>query len=443
LSDYKKELNIADILSAKRREKGVTQDEVAEFIGVSKASVSKWETGLSYPDITFLPVLASYFDISIDTLMGYSPKLNDAEVNRLYEKLSSEFANAPFEEVITECAALIKKYYSCELLLLKMAQLYINHANLAGSKERANELLMTAGELCERVRLMSQDASIIGRAEVFEALCRLLIGEPQKVFEVLGNSVKPRVSGSSLIAQAYRAIGDVDRAKEVIQTEMYQDLMGVFGELLSYIQVNADNFDVALSAFNRAEKLAEMWNLRRLNPNSMAQLYVFGARIFLLAGKPEEAVATLKKYVDVCVCGFFPPKPRGDAFFDKIDNWLNANTDSVPRSDVIIKESMLNDVLLDPVFESLRELPEYVKLVKNCAILSEVIMTEQIIQYMPFLIPLAVIQIGLMLAAVIHILRHNNFRVGNKAIWLVVSILVNTVGPVLYFVIGREENAGN
>lgn len=47
------ELNIAKTLILKRKEKGITQDELANYIGVSKASVSKWETGQSYPDITF------------------------------------------------------------------------------------------------------------------------------------------------------------------------------------------------------------------------------------------------------------------------------------------------------------------------------------------------------------------------------------------------------
>lgn len=66
-----KEINISKILVAKRKGKGVTQDELVEYIGVSKSSVSKWETGQSYPDITFLPQLAAYFNISIDELMGY------------------------------------------------------------------------------------------------------------------------------------------------------------------------------------------------------------------------------------------------------------------------------------------------------------------------------------------------------------------------------------
>lgn len=66
-------------------------------------------------------------------------------------------------------------------------------------------------------------------------------------------------------------------------------------------------------------------------------------------------------------------------------------------------------------------------------------MIEQLVQYLPFIIPLAVIQLGLMLTAVIHIMRHDNYRVGSRALWLVVSLFINIIGPVLYLVIGRGD----
>ena len=57
-----KEINIARTIINKRKEKGLTQDELANYIGVSKAAVSKWEIGQSYPDITLLPQLAAFFN---------------------------------------------------------------------------------------------------------------------------------------------------------------------------------------------------------------------------------------------------------------------------------------------------------------------------------------------------------------------------------------------
>ena len=70
-----KEINIAKMIAKKRKEKKMTQDELAKYLGVSKAAISKWETGQSYPDITFLPILASYFNVSIDELIGYEPQM--------------------------------------------------------------------------------------------------------------------------------------------------------------------------------------------------------------------------------------------------------------------------------------------------------------------------------------------------------------------------------
>ena len=58
-----KEIHLGRVLSENRRRKGVTQDELAEFMGVSKAAVSKWETESTYPDILLLPRLAAYFDL--------------------------------------------------------------------------------------------------------------------------------------------------------------------------------------------------------------------------------------------------------------------------------------------------------------------------------------------------------------------------------------------
>jgi len=50
--------------------KNLTQEEVAEYLGITPQTVSKWERGESYPDITFLPALANIFETSVDLLLG-------------------------------------------------------------------------------------------------------------------------------------------------------------------------------------------------------------------------------------------------------------------------------------------------------------------------------------------------------------------------------------
>ena len=58
---------------------------------------------------------------------------------------------------------------------------------------------------------------------------------------------------------------------------------------------------------------------------------------------------------------------------------------------------------------------------------------------LPLIIPLAVIQIGLMVAALIHIFTHNTYKAGNRVLWVIICLCVNTIGPILYFVIGKGD----
>lgn len=65
---------------------------------------------------------------------------------------------------------------------------------------------------------------------------------------------------------------------------------------------------------------------------------------------------------------------------------------------------------------------------------------EQIMEFLPFLIPLVIVQFGLLGYAIYHILTHNTYKRGNRTLWLIVVIvLMNYVGPILYFLLGKEE----
>ncbi|MCM1038850.1 MAG: helix-turn-helix domain-containing protein [Ruminococcus sp.] len=63
------EVKIGEIIKERRAVKGISQETLASVCGVSMQAVSKWENGQSCPDITFLPLLAEYFQISIDYLL--------------------------------------------------------------------------------------------------------------------------------------------------------------------------------------------------------------------------------------------------------------------------------------------------------------------------------------------------------------------------------------
>lgn len=88
----KMEMKLGSTIKRLRIEQGITQEGLAEYMGVSFQAVSKWETNTTMPDITLLPKLAVFFGVSIDALFSIN---NDDELERIdfilsHEKLTDE-----------------------------------------------------------------------------------------------------------------------------------------------------------------------------------------------------------------------------------------------------------------------------------------------------------------------------------------------------------------
>ncbi len=64
-------IKINEQIAFLRKQKGLTQEELAGALGVTNQAVSKWESAQCCPDIQLLPLIADYFGVSIDELMGH------------------------------------------------------------------------------------------------------------------------------------------------------------------------------------------------------------------------------------------------------------------------------------------------------------------------------------------------------------------------------------
>lgn len=91
-------MNIGKKIKKLRRQRGVTQQQLANSIGISFQAVSKWENNIALPDITLAPVLASYFGVTMDELFENNLKEieDDVEhiVNEAYESRESDSAKS-------------------------------------------------------------------------------------------------------------------------------------------------------------------------------------------------------------------------------------------------------------------------------------------------------------------------------------------------------------
>ncbi|ARF14414.1 MULTISPECIES: PLDc N-terminal domain-containing protein [Sporosarcina] len=63
-------------------------------------------------------------------------------------------------------------------------------------------------------------------------------------------------------------------------------------------------------------------------------------------------------------------------------------------------------------------------------------------EYLPFLIPLIILQLGLAIFSAIHVIRHPHYRFGNQVMWLLIVLLIQFIGPLIYFVFGRGDHNG-
>ena len=282
-----KEINIAKTLVSKRKEKGITQDELAEYVGVSKASVSKWETASSYPDITILPQLATYFNISVDELIGYEPQMAKNDIKKLYRRFSSDFSKKPFDDVIAEIHEVIKKYYSCFPLLLQMVILLLNHYMIAEDKNKQDDILAEILELCVRIKNESDDLWLSKQANSIQATALLILQRPVEVIELLGEDIRPLFNEDELLATAYLRQGKIQKANEVLQIGIYQHVLNLVNFLVNYLYINSSDPDKFEIIHTRLDTIIKTFEFDNLSPNAVLQMQLILAQTYAMQGNAE------------------------------------------------------------------------------------------------------------------------------------------------------------
>ena len=106
-----------------RKERELTQETLANFLGVSYQSISKWERGDSFPDITLLPSIASFFDVTTDELLGIEKTRKEEKIQNYideYEALYYKDTPKAFEIIdITEDVRKMREFLSDFRLIIR------------------------------------------------------------------------------------------------------------------------------------------------------------------------------------------------------------------------------------------------------------------------------------------------------------------------------------
>lgn len=349
-----------------RKELRLTQDDLASYLGVTKASVSKWETGQSYPDIELLPRIASYFDVTVDSLMGYEPQMSKAGIAREYARLCAVFASEPFSQAHAQCQELVRDYYSCYPLLVQVVTLYINHANLAEADDRT-ALFDESLDICRRIRRNSSSSADVKMAEALEASVLLMMGNPQDAIDLLSDTVEFDVGADLLVANAYGALGQVDEADKVLQSALFQSLAIDTNRLAQLALLHVSDREKLETIHQRTLALIAAFDFESVFINCAAVHLTF-AMAYLVGGDSSAALDCLEDYERSCRKLEFPLQLHGDDFFDKLESWIeeaSAIGTSLPRDESLIKESLVKSVVANPSFAALEDEPRFKRIVAS------------------------------------------------------------------------------
>lgn len=120
-------MKINQIIRKKQKELSLTQEQIADFLGVSTPAVNKQEKGSTYPDITLLPALARLLKIDLNTLMSFNDDLTDIEIENFVNEIDKTVQEQDYDTTFQNAINKIHEYPTCEKLIYSVI-LYLEGA---------------------------------------------------------------------------------------------------------------------------------------------------------------------------------------------------------------------------------------------------------------------------------------------------------------------------
>ena len=185
-------LSIGENIKRLRRERDITQEQLAEIFNVSCQTISRWETDSSYPDIEMLPVIADFFNTTVDKLMGTDEMLVRNKVDKYLYDYKLAISQGDVYECIRIAREGVKEFpNNYELLNKLMDALFISGDSDGGIsewKENMEKYDAEITELGERIMKYCTDQDIRLEATIrlaFNHCEQGRIKEGRRIYETL------------------------------------------------------------------------------------------------------------------------------------------------------------------------------------------------------------------------------------------------------------------
>ena len=365
-----------------RNRDGVTQDALAEALGVTGQAISKWENESGYPDIEYITPIANFFNVTIDQLFGHDRSESENMINEYCEKLDELHRNwADVNTRIDLARQALAEFPAEEKLLVRLATalwekwsddasdecfLFVDGKTVYNfDKVRATEGWEEPAQIMEKLLATSIDDKI--RSECRDILIRLYgnIGEKEKVYKL--SEYCPDCKAANLFA-AFNGIYEKE-ARENSQI-LLQDAL-----LKLRVHLPRQTKDLTLKA-KTIEKTIELHKFVFDDGNyaflhvKMEHLYIDYADVLLQQERFDEVFSALENACDHA--------KKFDAYLDKLHKegevgYTSTFTDSLKdySKDVYATKALpelLNITLLDQndiFYKKLHDDQRFIDLVKR------------------------------------------------------------------------------
>lgn len=244
-------MKINEIIRTRRTAQGLTQEALAQLLGVSAPAVNKWEKGLNYPDITLLPALARALGVDLNTLLSFQDDLTPEEIGRFSEQVTIVAQEQGCAAAFQLAREKMQEFPSCDLLTYTMAPLLEGILNLFPPKEEEAEPFR------QEILQLYQRAANSHDPQISQWACALLAGryiaqdqleQARPLLEQLPQSHKNK---QLLQASLARKEGDIAAAWTLLEQELFTRGNGVLEVLSHLMDLAAEEKDL-----DRAEAFA-------------------------------------------------------------------------------------------------------------------------------------------------------------------------------------------
>lgn len=262
-------MSIHSVIQERRKALGLTQEQVADYLGVTTPAVNKWEKGGSCPDISLLAPLARLLKIDLNTLLGFNEDITKQELILFCKEIHETVLDKGFEAGFSLAQEKIREYPSSDTLLHNLAlQLQGLLATAGLAEEDATAYLDQIGAWYERLTQSSE--AVIRNGACFMLASRAIAdGQFEKAQEYLDQMPNRNDTPDKRMLQAtiYLNQNHAEEAAALMERTLLTSVNDMQMVLYKLIDANAAIGDHETAAYvaDRVSGLAELFDLNRYN----------------------------------------------------------------------------------------------------------------------------------------------------------------------------------